>query len=133
MRISDWSSDVCSSDLAEAVAYSLQALGRATIVGETTGGGAHPFEYRRVHEHFAVDLPEGKSINPVTGTNWQGTGVKPDVEVPDGQALDTAIRSDERHVGTECVRTCSTRMAASNYKQTESKHSLERTSRKQHT
>src|SRR3546814_15104233 len=91
MRISDWSSDVCSSDLAEAVAYSLQALGRATIVGETTGGGAHPFEYRRVHEHFAVDLPEGKSINPVTGTNWQGTGVKPDVEVPAGQALDTAI------------------------------------------
>lgn len=76
---------------AEAVAYSLQALGRATIVGETTGGGAHPFEYRRVHEHFAVDLPEGKSINPITGTNWQGTGVKPDVEVPADQALDTAL------------------------------------------
>jgi Peptidase family S41 len=76
---------------AEAVAYDLQALGRAVIVGEVTGGGAHPFEYRRVHRHFAVDLPEGKSINPITGSNWQGVGVKPNVQVPAEQALSTAI------------------------------------------
>jgi hypothetical protein len=76
---------------AEAFAYNLQVLGRATIVGEVTGGGAHPFAYRRVHPHFAVDLPEGKSINPVTGTNWQGVGVKPDVAVPAAQALETAL------------------------------------------
>jgi len=76
---------------AEAVAYNLQALKRATIVGERTGGGAHPFEYRRVHAHFALDLPEGKSINPITGGNWQGVGVKPDVEVPADQALDRAL------------------------------------------
>jgi hypothetical protein len=76
---------------AEALAYDLQALKRATIVGEKTGGGAHPFEYRRVHTHFAVDLPEGKSINPITGGNWQGTGVQPDVLVPAAQALEKAL------------------------------------------
>ena len=76
---------------AEAVAYDLQALKRAVIVGEVTGGGAHPFAYRRVHPHFALDVPEGKSINPITGGNWQGIGVKPDVEVPADQALDRAL------------------------------------------
>lgn len=76
---------------AEAFAYNLQALGRAVIVGEVTGGGAHPFEYRRIHDHFAVDLPEGRSINPITGTNWEGIGVKPDVAVPADQALTTAL------------------------------------------
>ena len=76
---------------AEAFAYNLQALGRATVVGDVTGGGAHPFEYRRVHPHFADDLPEGKSINPITGTNWEGVGVKPDVAVPADEALAKAL------------------------------------------
>lgn len=76
---------------AEALAYNLQALRRATIVGENTGGGAHPFEYRRVHEHFALDLPEGRSINPITGTNWQTVGVQPDVQVAADEALAKAI------------------------------------------
>jgi hypothetical protein len=77
---------------AEAFAYDLQALKRATIVGEVTGGGAHPYEYRRVHRHFALDLPEGRSINPITGSNWQGIGVKPDVAVAADQALAEAVR-----------------------------------------
>lgn len=76
---------------AEAFAYNLQALGRAVVVGEVTGGGAHPFEYRRIHPHFAVDLPEGKSINPITGTNWQDVGVQPDVAVPADEALEKAL------------------------------------------
>lgn len=76
---------------AEAVAYDLQALERAVIVGEVTGGGAHPFEYRRIHPHFAVDLPEGRSINPITGSNWQDVGVQPDVKVPSDQALEKAL------------------------------------------
>lgn len=84
---------------AEAVAYDLQALGRATIVGERTGGGAHPFEYRRVHPHFALDLPEGKSINPITGGNWQGVGVKPEVEVPSSEALTRAIELAKAAIG----------------------------------
>lgn len=76
---------------AEALAYDLQALKRAVIVGEVTGGGAHPFEYRRVHPHFAVDLPEGRSINPITGSNWQDVGVQPDVRVPADEALAKAL------------------------------------------
>lgn len=76
---------------AEAIAYDLQALKRAVIVGETTGGGAHPFEYRRVHPHFAVDLPESKSVHPITGSNWQDVGVKADVAVPAQQALERAL------------------------------------------
>ncbi len=77
---------------AEALAYSLQAMGRATIVGEASGGGAHPFEYRRVSAHFALDLPEGTSQHPLTGANWQDVGVIPDVAVPQDEALDVALR-----------------------------------------
>lgn len=76
---------------AEALAYDLQALGRAVIVGERTGGGAHPYEFRQVHPHFALDLPEGRSVNPISGENWQGTGVQPDVEVPADEALERAV------------------------------------------
>ncbi|MEQ1511006.1 MAG: S41 family peptidase, partial [Sphingopyxis sp.] len=49
---------------AEAFAYDLQALRRATIVGDFSGGGAHPFEYRTITPHFILSLPEGRSINP---------------------------------------------------------------------
>ena len=76
---------------AEALAYDLQALKRAVIVGERSGGGANPFEYRVVHPHFALSLPEQRSVNPITGSNWQGVGVKPDVEVGSDQALDRAL------------------------------------------
>jgi C-terminal processing protease CtpA/Prc len=76
---------------AEHFAYDLQALGRAVVVGEPSGGGAHPFEYRRLHPHFVLCLAESRSINPVTGGNWQGTGVVPDVAVPADRALDAAL------------------------------------------
>ena len=76
---------------AEGFAYDLQALGRVTVVGERSGGGAHPFKYRRVHPHFVLSLAEGRSINPITGGNWQGTGVVPDVDVPADRALETAL------------------------------------------
>ncbi len=90
---------------AEALAYDLQALGRATIVGEVTGGGAHPFEYRRVHQHFALDLPEGRSINPITGTNWQGVGVHPDVVTSADKALPRALElAKEAIAQTRAIR-----------------------------
>jgi hypothetical protein len=76
---------------AEGFAYDLQALRRVTVVGERSGGGAHPFEYRRVHPHFVLSLAEGRSINPITGGNWQGGGVAPDVQVPADRALETAL------------------------------------------
>jgi hypothetical protein len=86
---------------AEALAYDLQALKRAVIVGEVTGGGANPFEYRRVHRHFALSLPEQRSINPITGTNWQGVGVNPDVEVPAENALSTALDMARKRLATQ--------------------------------
>lgn len=75
---------------AEEFAYNMQAQKRGTIVGETTGGGAHPTQGHRVTDHFGVGVPFARSINPVTKTNWEGTGVKPDVPVPADQALHTA-------------------------------------------
>lgn len=84
---------------AEALAYDLQALKRATIVGEVTGGGANPFEYRRVHPHFALSLPEQRSMNPLTGTNWQGVGVQPDVEVHAEEALEKALALAKASLG----------------------------------
>jgi hypothetical protein len=75
----------------EEFAYNLEALDRATIVGETTGGGAHPTDFVRVSDHWAIALPIGRAINPVTKTNWEGTGVKPDVEIPAELALEKAL------------------------------------------
>lgn len=72
---------------AEEFAYNLKNLKRATIVGETTGGGAHPGGGFRINEHFNMFVPTGRAISPITKTNWEGTGVKPDIEVPADQAL----------------------------------------------
>jgi C-terminal processing protease CtpA/Prc len=75
---------------AEECAYNLQTRQRATIVGETTGGGAHPGGNVPLAEHFTMFVPRGRAINPVTKTNWEGVGVKPEVPVAADQALDTA-------------------------------------------
>jgi C-terminal processing protease CtpA/Prc len=75
---------------AEEFTYNLKNLKRATIVGETTGGGAHPGGPRRINEHFAVWVPSGRAINPISKTNWEGTGVTPDIDVPADQALKVA-------------------------------------------
>ena len=77
---------------AEEFAYDLQALKRAIIVGETTGGGAHPASEGRLGDHFAISVPWGNSINPITGTNWEGVGVVPDVKVSADEALAAALR-----------------------------------------
>jgi hypothetical protein len=77
---------------AEAFAYDLQALKRVTVVGEPSGGGAHPFVYRRISDHYVLSLPEGRSINPITGKDWAGTGVIPDVRVNADQALEEALK-----------------------------------------
>jgi hypothetical protein len=75
---------------AEEFTYNLKNLKRATIVGETTGGGAHPGGPHRINDHFAVGVPSGRAINPISNTNWEGTGVEPDVKVPADRALKTA-------------------------------------------
>jgi hypothetical protein len=76
----------------EEFTYNLKNLKRATIVGETTGGGAHPVQGQRIDEHFMIGVPFARAINPITKTNWEGTGVEPDVKVPAAGALDTALK-----------------------------------------
>jgi hypothetical protein len=75
---------------AEAFAYDLKNLKRATIIGETTGGGAHPVSGHRIDDHFMIGVPFARAINPISKTNWEGTGVDPDVKSPAGEALDVA-------------------------------------------
>jgi C-terminal processing protease CtpA/Prc len=75
---------------AEEYTYDVKNQKRATVVGETTGGGAHPVSGHRADEHFMIGVPGARAINPVTHTNWEGTGVEPDVKVPAADALTTA-------------------------------------------
>src|SRR5439155_8728968 len=74
----------------EDLCYTLQALGRAQVIGETTGGGAHPTRPFPVSAAVHIGIPFARPVNPVTATNWQATGVVPDVAVPEAQAYDTA-------------------------------------------
>jgi hypothetical protein len=77
---------------AEEFAYNLQTRKRATIVGETTGGGAHPSQGVPLPHGLVLIIPTGRAINPITKTNWEGVGVKPDVAVDADVALETAHR-----------------------------------------
>jgi retinol-binding protein 3 len=75
---------------AEEFSYNLKNLERATLVGETTGGGAHPTQSMNATDKFFVRVPVGRAINPISNTNWEGTGVTPHIEVNSAQALITA-------------------------------------------
>jgi C-terminal processing protease CtpA/Prc len=77
---------------AEEFTYNLKALKRATIVGEPTGGGAHPTRGEPIDDQFSIGVPFARSVNPITMTIWEGTGVTPDVTVPAALALVTAMR-----------------------------------------
>jgi C-terminal processing protease CtpA/Prc len=75
---------------AESLAYTLQALKRATIVGVPTRGGAHGGRGFRLSEHFIGGIPNRQTINTVTHADWEGKGVQPDVRVDEATALETA-------------------------------------------
>lgn len=77
----------------EELAYNVQSLQRATVFGETTGGGAHPVEIFRLSDVLEVTVPVARSVNAVTGTNWEGTGVVPDVECSADDALAEALKA----------------------------------------
>jgi C-terminal processing protease CtpA/Prc len=74
----------------EAFAYNLNALKRATIIGETTGGLANLSDWIPISQHFELSVPIGNTINPITKTSWEGVGVKPDIDMPAEMALKTA-------------------------------------------
>jgi hypothetical protein len=64
---------------AEQFTYDLHNLKRVTLVGQTTGGGANPGGFHPIGSQFAVFIPDGRAYSPVTKTNWEGTGIAPDV------------------------------------------------------
>ena len=109
---------------AEEFTYNLKNLKRATIIGETTGGGAHPGGGFRISEHFGMFIPTGRAISPITKTNWEGTGVTPDVSVPADQALlvarimalkkstPTITNSDRKAAMTEEIQNLEKELAA---------------------
>lgn len=76
---------------AEEFSYNMQTQKRATLVGETTGGGANPGGGFPINEKLVVFIPTGRAINPITGTNWEGVGVVPEVKTNAEDALDKAI------------------------------------------
>ena len=74
----------------EECAYDLQQQKRATIIGEVTGGGANPGSLAALGQGLVAFIPSGRAINPVSQTNWEHVGVKPDVAVPAAEALKVA-------------------------------------------
>jgi C-terminal processing protease CtpA/Prc len=73
----------------------MKMLKRATLVGETTRGGAHAGVFHRIDDHFGMGIPEERSINPYGQADWEGVGVVPDVKVKAADALDTAVKLAE--------------------------------------
>ncbi len=83
---------------AEEFSYNLKSLKRATIIGETTGGGAHPTRAVRLNDRFIIGVPFMRASNPITRTNWEGKGVEPDIAVPAAEALDRALEEARRAI-----------------------------------
>ncbi len=80
---------------AEQFSYDLKMLKRATLVGETTRGGAHAGTFHRLDDHFGMGIPEERSVNPFGKADWEGVGVEPDVKVKAAHALNAAVRLAE--------------------------------------
>jgi retinol-binding protein 3 len=72
---------------AEAFCYNMKNLKLATLVGEVTAGAANPGSMKRIDDHFSMFLPTGRAVDPVTGKNWEGTGIPPDVLVSASDSL----------------------------------------------
>ncbi len=87
---------------AEEFAYNLQHMKRATLIGETSAGAAHPVAKEIVQGTFDVRLPYGRPINPITGSDWEGTGVRPDIAVPAEEALKAAHLEAMGHLVAKC-------------------------------
>jgi hypothetical protein len=77
---------------AEHLAFAFKRTGRAVLIGEPTGGGNHFGGWESLGDDLAAFIPIGRTIDPVTGADWEGVGVAPDVAVPAAHALDEAVR-----------------------------------------
>lgn len=83
---------------AEEFSYNLKQLKRATIIGEVTGGGANPGFIHQLTKHVSVFIPNGRAINPITQTNWEGVGVQPDFETSKDEAFAVAYKKALHYV-----------------------------------
>lgn len=83
----------------EDFAYTMQTLKRATVVGEPTWGGAHPTRPYRLSDHFEAVIPSRRTISPITQSNWEGSGVIPDVAAKPDHALEVAKELLQRRLG----------------------------------
>ncbi len=90
---------------AEEFAYDLQALSRATLVGQNTAGAAHARDQFQIDEHYFINIPTLRTVNPKTGTNWEGQGVAPDVETMPGESFAIAYRMALRALARQDDRT----------------------------
>jgi C-terminal processing protease CtpA/Prc len=88
----------------EALAYDLKALGRATIVGEVTRGGAHPSTVVSLGEQVELRLPVARSVSPITGGNWEAVGVAPDIATPAAEAFEVACGTIRESLAAQSVR-----------------------------
>jgi C-terminal processing protease CtpA/Prc len=77
----------------EALAYHLQSQGRARLVGQRTPGAADHITPVRISSHVRALLPEARVRDAVTGTNWERTGVVPDVPCEPAEALDATVEA----------------------------------------
>lgn len=76
--------------LAESFAYGMKHFGRATIIGQTTPGAAHGINFLAANDNFGIQVPVQYNIHPVTKTDWEGTGVQPDITTSTEEALKVA-------------------------------------------
>ena len=83
---------------AEDFAYTMQSLKRAIVVGEKTKGGAHPVDVLIVKGDILTQIPICESYNPITKSNWEGTGVNPDIAVKSDNALKIAYMKAIEHI-----------------------------------
>ncbi|MEO5610022.1 MAG: S41 family peptidase [Ornithinibacter sp.] len=84
----------------EDLAYVLQSLGRARVIGEQTAGGAHPVEHFSLPGGQICQIPVARSVIDATGTNWEATGVTPDTTCSAQTALDHAIAELTTHAAS---------------------------------
>lgn len=76
---------------AEAVAYDAKLRKTAILVGATTFGAANNNKRFPIAPRFILSVSYHRPVHPLSGTNWEGTGVSPDVAVPAAEALDAAF------------------------------------------
>jgi hypothetical protein len=87
---------------AEQFTYDLKMLKRATVVGETTAGGAHAGVWHRIDDHYGIAIPENRPVNPYSHSDWEAVGIQPDIKVPSSAALQAALQQaqsqlDKKH------------------------------------